>query len=378
MTSINKIKPIINLFVAKPEITRFVTKPATAQVFKSELKNLKYVGDAFERSYKTITVDEVRKLFPTGKLDENNYLMREIKNLIGRVKTSKKIIDITPELSEKDYQLMADMMNLHNGKYIDVWKGFSDTDLIPNIEKLALFNRTMRLTKQAKDFLRFDENRWDVVVEGVTRKPKDAIVPLLEYKVNSREINEALSTGKITPEVQTKIDFIEKYINLFEVKKDFNVYRGEGGYGILNSVEIGNGKNLAEFLDEVYSSLAERSLQDNYIADIESAVRLILSNVKIVQSRFLSTAMVEKATDKYAKKILWKIKVPKGTKGASIESFNVEREAEAEFLMQKGSMFKVTNVKYNPNRKIWELEALIEQPESIDKSINNAKMNIGV
>ncbi len=378
MTSINKIKPIINLFVAKPEISGYVTKPATAQVFKSELKNLKYVGDTFERSYKTITVDEVRKLFPTGKLDENNYLMREIKNLIGRVKTSKKIIDITPELSEKDYQLMADMMNLHNGKYIDVWKGFSDTDLIPNIEKLALFNRTMRLTKQAKDFLRFDENRWDVVVEGVTRKPKDAIVPLLEYKVNSREINEALSTGKITPEVQTKIDFIEKYINLFEVKKDFNVYRGEGGYGILNSVEIGNGKNLAEFLDEVYSSLAERSLQDNYIADIESAVRLILSNVKIVQSRFLSTAMVEKATDKYAKKILWKIKVPKGTKGASIESFNVEREAEAEFLMQKGSMFKVTNVKYNPNRKIWELEALIEQPESIDKSINNAKMNIGV
>lgn len=67
---------------------------------------------------------------------------------------------------------MADMMNLHNGKYIDVWKGFSDTDLVPNIEKLALFNRTMRLTKQAKDFLKFDENRWDVAVEGIMRKPK--------------------------------------------------------------------------------------------------------------------------------------------------------------------------------------------------------------
>ena len=44
------------------------------------------------------------------------------------------------------------MMNLHNGKYIDVWKGFSDTDLIPNIEKLALFNRSMKLSKQAGDF----------------------------------------------------------------------------------------------------------------------------------------------------------------------------------------------------------------------------------
>lgn len=73
-----------------------------------------------------------------------------------------------------------------------------------------------------------------------------------------------------------------------------------------------------------------------------------------------------------------KIKVPKGTKGASIESFNLEREAESEFLIQKGSMFKVTNVHYNPNREIWEFEAIIEQPPSIDKDINSVKMSIGV
>ena len=66
----------------------------------------------------------------------------------------------------------------------------------------------------------------------------------------------------------------------------------------------------------------------------------------------MSTTMNQKATDKYAQKILWKIKVPAGTKGASIESFNIEREAEAEFLLRRGSDLLIKNAKFNPKKML--------------------------
>ena len=267
---------------------------------------------------------------------------------------------------------------MHNGKYIDVWKGYSDTDLIPNIEKLALFNRSMRLSKQADDFLQFNPNQWDVVVDGIVRKPKESIVPLLEYKVNSAEINKALSTGEITPAVQKKIDAITNYLNLFETQKDLTVYRGEKSFGLLKSINF-DGKNLGDEIENLTQKIENNLKLNNY--NENNVLNFIENNLMgqwCNQSRFMSTAMNQKATDKYAQKILWRIKVPAGTKGASIESFNIEREAEAEFLLQRGSRLKIVDAIYNSKRKIWELEALVVQPNTIDKSTSNVKMKVGV
>ena len=365
MAGINSIKPIINLFVTKTG-SKFITKPETVFVFKSDLAKLRPAFDTFERSTKTITVDEVKKLFPTGKFSENNYLVREMKNVLSRIEPKpKKVIDLSPELTVQDYKLITDMMNLHNGKYIDVWKGFSDTDLIPNIEKLALFNRSMKLSKQAGDFLQFNPAQWDIIVDGIVRKPKDAIIPLLEYKVNSDEINKALSSGEITADVQKKIDAITNYLNLFETKKDITVYRGECGYGILNSVKLGK-KYLGDILEDLTTTL----LLDKRLSDKDKLAKFkelekILILKKINQSRFMSTAMLQKATDKYADKILWEIKIPTGTKGASIESFNIERIAEAELLIQKGSNLIINDAKYNYDKKIWELKAILKQDNAL-------------
>ena len=327
---------------------------------------------------KTITVDEVKKLFPTGKFSENNYLVREMKNVLSRIEPKpKKVIDLSPELTVQDYKLITDMMNLHNGKYIDVWKGFSDTDLIPNIEKLALFNRSMKLSKQAGDFLQFNPAQWDIVVDGIVRKPKDAIIPLLEYKVNSDEINKALSSGEITMDVQKKIDAITNYLNLFETKKDITVYRGEKSFGLLKGIKF-NGKNLGDEIENLTQKIEADWSMNNYN---ENEVLNFVENNLITQwcnqSRFMSTAMIQKATDKYAQKILWKIKIPAGTKGASIESFNIERDAEAEFLIQRGSNLLIKNAKFNPQKRIWEINAVIE-PINIDIGLNNVKMEIGV
>lgn len=377
MAGINSIKPVIDLFVTKTG-SRLVTKPEAVSVLRSDLAKLRPAFDTFERSAKTITVDEVKKLFPTGKFSENNYLVREMKNVLSRIEPKpKKVIDLSPELTAQDYKLITDMMNLHNGKYIDVWKGFSDTDLIPNIEKLALFNRSMRLSKQADDFLQFNPAQWDIVVDGIIRKPKDAIIPLLEYKVNSDEINKALSSGEITADVQKKIDAITNYLNLFETKKDITVYRGEKSFGLLKGIEF-NGKNLGDEIENLTQKIEADLSMNNYN---ENEILNFIENNLVAQwcnqSRFMSTAMIPKATDKYAQKILWKIKVPVGTKGASIESFNIEREAEAEFLLQRGSNLLIKNAKFNPQKRIWEINAIIE-PINIDIGLNNVKMEAGV
>ena len=88
--------------------------------------------------------------------------------------------------------------------------------------------------------------------------------------------------------------------------------------------------------------------------------------------------MTKKATNKYADKILWEIKVPASTKGASIESFNIEREAEAEFLAQRNSSLFVKGGKYEPQKKLLTLEGRIEQADLIDNSTNNVKIKLGV
>ena len=71
--------------------------------------------------------------------------------------------------------------------------------------------------------------------------------------------------------------------------------------------------------------------------------------------------MTQTVADRYTEKIFWEINIPKGIRGSSIESFNIEREAEAEFLLQKGSFIKVNKACYNIFRKLWEFEAEIRQ-----------------
>ena len=75
----------------------------------------------------------------------------------------------------------------------------------------------------------------------------------------------------------------------------------------------------------------------------------------------MSTAMDISCTEDYAKAILWNFEAPKGTKGVQIEPYNVERKAEDEFLIQRGSKLLIKNAKYDKTRKLWLLSAIIEQ-----------------
>ena len=68
-----------------------------------------------------------------------------------------------------------------------------------------------------------------------------------------------------------------------------------------------------------------------------------------------------KATEPYAKKVYWTINVPKKTKASMIESYNVERESEAELLIQKGAYLFLYKAIYDNAKQIWKLFAELRQ-----------------
>ena len=368
-----KIKPIITLFRHNAAASRFVQKPQAVRIKPEELTKLRYAGDELHLTgqKQVISLDEVKALFPAGRL-EDNYIIRDIKDLLSRLKTERQVIDLTPELSEKDYKIIHSFMNKDNGRFIEQWKGFSDTDLVPNIQKLALFTRTMRLTRQTNDFLEFNPTQWEMAFEGIVRKPKDVIMPMLEYKANSNPINIPLGEKQITRELKEKVDKISEYINMFTVKKDFTAYRGDKSFNILSGVNIGSQKiSLAEIMEKVSQNFQKKFKDRKYDPkEVELFIQTFLKNKKIHQKRFMSIGMTESSVKDYAKRIKWTIRIPAGTKGVSIESYNVERLNEAEFLGQRNGVLIIEKAKYCPKKDLWYFNASLEQ-NPIDELIVN-------
>ncbi len=370
----SKIDPIIKVFTTNANfVSKYVQKPNFVKINPSELRLAPPLqADVVQLSAtkKSVNIDDVRKMFPAGKLDEseNNFLLKSIKEFLEKLKQEekldlkRKIIDLTPELSDKDYGLMQQFMNLHNGKYIDLWN--ETTDGLANKEKLALFVRTMRLTKQGETFLKFNPAEWDVAVEGIVKKPKQFVNALLDYKFSSKKINKALSDHSLmTPELKEKINAITEYLKMFETKNDIIVYRGDGSFDILQKAEINRKElNLAEIIQTAtnnFQQMHKNEIYDKSVVD-EFANKFLKESL-IKQSRFMSTAMDKSGSKQYAEKIFWTIKVPKGTKGTSIESFNIERLNEAEFLGQRDGIFRIKGATYNPEENMWYLDAVIEQ-----------------
>ena len=126
----NGVKPYINLFVHKAGKS-FVQKPEFVSVSKSELFKLKPVTDTFKFSqFKKLSVNDIKNLFPKGEI-EADYLLKEMKRIkrglffhsltsIKDFKTWIHSANLSKRLSEGDYEEIAEFMNLHKGKYIDI------------------------------------------------------------------------------------------------------------------------------------------------------------------------------------------------------------------------------------------------------------------
>lgn len=294
-------------------------------------------------------------------------------DLLARIDTPRQKIRLDETLSNKDYKLIQRFMNKDNGKYIHQWTGYSDTDIVSNRQKLALFVRTMRLTRQSEDFLAFDPSRWEMVYDGIVTKPREMIMPMLEYKANSGPMNMALSGfEEMTLPLKNSIDRVTAYLNMFTVKKDFISYRGDKSFNILSGVKVdGTTLKLSELIEDFTNAL-KQDFANGIFNDIEVSnfAKRYLIGKKIHQPRFMSIGMTESAIQDYAKKIKWKITIPKGTKGASIESFNVERLNEAEFLGQRNGVLTIKKAHYNPEEDMLYLDAFLKQ-NPVDEIIVN-------
>ena len=99
---------------------------------------------------------------------------------------------------------------------------------------------------------------------------------------------------------------------------------------------------------------SNKETRDAFITDV-------LMDIDFEYPRFLSTAFDINDAEARAEKILWHLKVPKNTRGITIESYNIERESESEFLIQRSSELSILDVIFNDEKKRWEIFATVLQ-----------------
>ena len=300
-----------------------------------------------------ITSNDIELLLPAKSFDKENYFMQEILKIIPHINPKKHIVNFNKSFDSKDYQIIAELFNIHNGKYKKLWLTKSETDEISSIEKLAIFTRIIRSLKKVDMYLNFDEKIWNIIAKGIVEKPQKLIQPLITYKINSNEINGVLTkTVKITPKLKEMIEEISKYIADSPINDNIDVYRGETSYWIFGDKEISNGVLLRDEMLKYETS--NKETRDAFITDV-------LMDIDFEYPRFLSTAFDINDAEARAEKILWHLEVPKNTRGIMIESYNIERESESEFLIQRSSELSILDVIFNDEKKRWEIFATVLQ-----------------
>ena len=371
LKEISSINSALRIFAPRTGASLLVQKPKIISVFPENIGNLKYVSDTFQSTkYKPITPEEVKGLFVDGKINggelrKKMYTIKMILFLqsflsIKKFKLWLHSVDLSSKLTKQDCELVAHYMNLFDGKYSNIWKEYSSTDNIPNIEKLALFIRSIKRIKKTDFYSNLDEITWEVCIDGIIKRPREVILPMLEYKFDSTEINEALTNKRAKSQIWDKIEKIKNFLDKQFLKHDTTVYRGEGGFGVFNSVKLENDKyetlkpKLEDFTERIKSGLCSQEEIDNFI-------KKNLLKQYVTQERFMSTAIEPSAIESYAREIYWEIFLPAKSKASMIEAYNVERKSEAEILVQKMSKLSIKEARYDHANQRWYIKAKLEQ-----------------
>lgn len=366
---IQNVKKAINV-LSTPQlgVVNFARKPEIISIF--DTGKLRYINNVVEYpTRKLISPDEVKELFVNGKIDggelRNTMYRIKFRLFLHSFKSLKDLklwlhsVDVSSNITKNDCSEIADFMNMHGGKFTNLWRGYSQTDMIPNIEKLALFTRSLKRIDKLELYKNLDEKAWINCIDGIINKPLEVIRPLLEYKYDSREINGAISNGTTSQRVKNMINTITRFLDKQILKHDMTVYRGEGGFDVFNSVMLDENKKytLKNALEKVTSEIENN--KNN--VDIKKFIEENMIEKYVTQERFMSTAIDTEAIEDYAKKVYWKINVPKGSKASLIESYNVERKSEAEMLIQRLSQLLIKDAKYDHKNKRWYIEADLVQ-----------------
>lgn len=366
---IQSVKKAINV-LSTPQlgVANFARKPEVISIF--DTSKLRYINNVVEYpTRKLISPDEVKKLFVNDKIDggelRNQMYRIKFRLFLHSFKSIKDLklwlhsVDVSSKITKNDCSEVADFMNMHGGKFANLWRGYSQVDMIPNIEKLALFTRSLKRIDKLELYKNLDEKTWGNCIDGIINKPTEIIRPLLEYKYDSREINGAISNGTTSQRVKNMINTITRFLDKQTIKHDMTVYRGEGRFDVFNSVMLDESKKytLKDALEKITSKIESGKTN----VDIKKFIEENMIEKYVTQERFMSTAIDTEAIEDYAKKVYWKIKVPQGSKASLIESYNVERKSEAEMLIQRLSQLLIKDAKYDHVNKRWYIEADLVQ-----------------
>ena len=322
MASVSSVKPYIKLFAQKANAP-FVRKPQTVCIPVQDLCKLKpVVTDTLKfTTVKRVSIQDVKNLFPKGEIAAD-YIIKEMKNIkrellfksLTSIKDFKKWLhcaDLSKRLKDFDYEQIAEFMNLHNGKYINVLKGDSKTDDVANINKLALFVRSISRINKLNFYKNLPEHDWEICMDGIINRPKEVIRPLMKYKFDSTDINDAISFGTTSKKVKDYINKIEKFLDENKIKYDIKAYRGDGSYWAFNPIKVDNNKTLKEAVEEFTDGIESGKYS---VQQIDEFVDKNLIETRVFQKRFLSTAIEKEAGDRYAKKSCGILISPKAQK----------------------------------------------------------------
>ncbi|MBQ4115292.1 hypothetical protein IJD34_07810, partial [bacterium] len=365
-----KVMTITNVFKGLlPKVDKSFTaiKPQSVSIFQEAPQNVRYIHNVLTYPPKRqITPEEVKELFVDDEIYggyfreqmlgiKKRHFFDSIRKSIYNKNTNKIFdfsnfklwlhsVNISKKLSKQDLVDIADFMNMHDGKYMRIWKDCSGSDFTPNVDKLALFVRSIKRIKLLDYYKNLDSKSWENCIDGIINRPNEVVPALMQYKYNSDPLNLAITYGTQSIRIKQQIREIKKFLDKQFLKNEMIVYRGEKSFGAFDSVKLGNGQSLKDVLEE-FTSKAEKNIL--FDSDIKLLLDKYLTNQYIPQSRFMSTAIEPSAVENYAKKVFWKIKVPAKTKASFIEGYNVERESEAELLIQMGSKLLIKDVKYD-------------------------------
>ena len=337
-------------------------------MLKQDLPKLKIIGDVFE-AHHYVSVNDVREMFSDNEIG-GSFFRKEMYRIktdffLSSLFNSQKMkkwqhsVDLSNPLKDFDYKEIAAFMNLHNGKYLEVWKG--EKNEIRNIEKLALFTRSLQRIEKLNYFKNLPEDVWASCINGIVNTPQEVVPALMQYKYTSLKINNAITDKtKNNSQIEKFIKSIEKFLNSQTTTTDLKAFRGEGNFCLFKNVKLENGKTLKDILEDVTQKIENKEWEQN---DIDRFIQDFLHKRKIEQERFMSTALIKDDTEKYAQKVFWHLDIPKGTKASFIESYNVERESESEILVQKGSKLFIRNANYDHDNHRWNIWATVNQDD---------------
>lgn len=258
-----------------------------------------------------------------------------------------EFININPKLGKK-------MFNEHFNKLLNTFLLLKDNRGFNELNNI--FNKNKPTMKVIDNLV--SGNFSPETIKTVKNWKKSWTGALAQDKLRNMSIPEHREV-----EVGNFIKKLSSCLDKQSLPEKMTLYRLEGK-DVLENIRVGNNKklDLARILTKAENSqnfnVAEKKIRE-FVLDHE---------ITGVQKGFMSTTLDKSfaegfdnkiASQKNNQNILWTFTTTKGVKGMFIEGLIPQNslEFEQEILVQKGSTFKIEDIKYNKRLKMWEISA---------------------